>query len=115
MVLPRAQVAIIALGFAFAYSAAVDANVSKPLLDVFESLAVSMDEVWYAEHGGLSQEKRVHLENEAVLSALPHVKDYVDALDLRKYANVPIRSDETWDDWVPLLKAHQRDATILYL
>ena len=111
LILPRSQLAITAVGHALAYSAALDAGIPQPLLDVFESLVISLDEGWYVEHAGLTQEKRILLQDRAVLSALPHIKEYVDVLDLRKYENVPIKSDEVWDAWVPLLKTHRREGS----
>ena len=109
LILPRSQLAITALGHALCYSAALDAKVPRPLLDIFELFVIQLDEGWYIENAGFTQGKKAQLEDQAVNAALPHVKEYVDALDMRKYANVPIQSDKTWDEWVPLLRTHRRE------
>lgn len=102
--LPKSETAITALGHAFAYSAALKANVARPLLDIFETWAVQQDEGWYIENAGLTQTQRAQAEERAVDAALPHLEEYLDDLDVRKYIKVPIQSDEAWEQWAGKLK-----------
>lgn len=111
LILPQSEAALTALGHALAYSAALDAGVPKPLLDIFELMAIRMDEAWYVENAGLTQANNVEMVDHAVSTALPHVQEYVDALNMRKYVDVPIQSDDTWDRWVETLRTHQREET----
>ncbi|TCD67265.1 hypothetical protein EIP91_000342 [Steccherinum ochraceum] len=106
LVLPQSEPALIAIGHAYAYAAALDAGVPQPLVDIFELLALQADEGWYIENARWTQARRVETGDKAIRDALPHMKEYVDLLDMRKYFTVPIRSDETWDQWVLKLKSH---------
>ncbi|TCD60459.1 hypothetical protein EIP91_010053 [Steccherinum ochraceum] len=65
-------------------------RVPQPLLEIFELLAMRQDEAWYVEHVGMTKARRLELEERAVQAAHPHLKDYLDALDFRKYCHVPL-------------------------
>ncbi|TCD61295.1 hypothetical protein EIP91_008663 [Steccherinum ochraceum] len=106
LILPRSEAALIALGQAYAYAAALDAGVPQPLIDIFQLHALQADEGWYIENAGWTQALIVEGEDKAIQDALPHITGYVDLLDLRKHFTVPIRSDETWDAWILKLKTH---------
>ncbi|TCD61292.1 hypothetical protein EIP91_008660, partial [Steccherinum ochraceum] len=99
LILPHSETALISVGHAHAHSAALDAGVPQPLLEIFELFAMHQDEAWYVEHAGMTKARRHELEDRAVQAALPHLKDYLDALDFRKYYHVPIQSDQAWDTW----------------
>lgn len=110
LILPQCEPALLALGHALAYSVAVDAKVPEPLLDLFELAIVKQDPVWYAQHAGLSEEARMEKEDRAVKQALPHLKEYVDAMDVRKYVMAPIVSDSAWKEWTEQLLWHSSES-----
>ncbi|THH32194.1 hypothetical protein EUX98_g1989 [Antrodiella citrinella] len=74
LLLPQSETAVMALGNALAYSAALHAGVPRPLVDIFELLVIRQDEGWYIENAELTQAKRMQMEDAAVRAALPHVK-----------------------------------------
>lgn len=102
--LPHSERVLLAFGHAFAYSAALDSGVPPPLLTIFELWVIRQDEGWYVENAGLSQAKMTETEDMAVSAAMPCLPQYVNALDVRKYCNIPIQSDEAWDRWAQKLK-----------
>ena len=108
VLLPQAEACMTSLGHAMAYSAALDAGVPPPLLNIFELWVIRLDEAWYVENGGLTQTVTTEMEDATLDAALPHLRQYVDMLDIRKYCNVPIRSDETWERWAKSLGIHKR-------
>ncbi|TCD62137.1 hypothetical protein EIP91_007289 [Steccherinum ochraceum] len=100
LILPQCEPAIRALGHALAYSAAKDAGLPQPLLDLFEVAVIKLDSGWFAEHAGLTEARRVMMEDKAANAALPHLKQYVDDLNIRQWVASPLISDRKWDWWL---------------
>ncbi|TCD63233.1 hypothetical protein EIP91_005818 [Steccherinum ochraceum] len=104
-ILPRSESAVLALGHAFAYSAALDSGIPPPLLNLFEVMCIRQDEAWYVENAGLTQVKISEMEDAALTAAVPNLTHYVDSLDVREYVSwIPIQSDERWEGWVSKIK-----------
>ncbi|TCD63375.1 hypothetical protein EIP91_005606 [Steccherinum ochraceum] len=99
LILPQCESALLALGYALAHSAAADAGVPQPLLDLFEVGMIAQDAVWFSENANFSDQERMLAEDRAVQLALPHLKEYIDAMDVRKYITAPIVSDSAWSEW----------------
>lgn len=106
LLLPQSEPAICALGHAMAYSYAMEAGVPQPLLDLFELAIIKLDHVWYLEHAGITEDVRLEREDRAVRAALPHLREYVDKFDIRKYVTAPIISDSAWNAWMAQLKVY---------
>jgi len=104
LILPQCEPALIALGHSLAYSAALDSGTPRPLLDLFELAMVKQDAGWYSQHADITEEERLLGEDGAAARALPHLKEYVDALDIRQYVTAPTVSDTAWDAWMDALK-----------
>ena len=104
LILPFCEPGVRALGHALAYEAAVDAGVAAPLLELFELAAIKLDTAWYSENAGITDAVRMHKEDRAASIALPDLKKYVDALDIRKAVRSPILTDEKWEKWVADVK-----------
>lgn len=104
LILPQCESALLALGYALAHSAAADAGVPQPLLDVFEVGMIKQDAVWFSENSSINDQERLVMEDQAVQRALPHLKEYVDAMDIRKYITAPIVSDSAWEEWTKQLE-----------
>ncbi|KAH9921831.1 hypothetical protein B0H21DRAFT_177663 [Amylocystis lapponica] len=109
LLLPQAEPALVALGHAYAYAAARDAGLPQPLLDLFECAVMKLDAAWYAEHAGIGEDARMMREDAAVRAALPHIREYADALDVRRWVTAPIVSDKAWEAWVKQLRSHRGD------
>lgn len=106
LLLPQAERAVTALGHAAAYACAVSSGVPAPLLRLFEVFVVKLDPLWYAEHVGVTEDALMRWEDEAVTEALPHLRGYVDGLDVRKWVTAPIVDDEKWARWLGCLPRH---------
>ncbi|KAJ3535919.1 hypothetical protein NM688_g6910 [Phlebia brevispora] len=121
LLLPQAEPAIMAVGGAAAYCAALDAGVAQPLLDLFECAMMKMDLVWYSEHAGIPAADFHIREDRAVRAALPKLKDYIDGLGIRPWVTAPIVSDDAWSKWMSAftaqrsLKASESDLTLARL
>ena len=116
LILPQSELAVTALGHALAHSCALDAGVPTPLLELFECYVVRLDPVWYAEHAGITDSVLRQKEDEAVRTALPHLQEYVDKLDVRRWITAPILNDYAWSKWLSSLPIHtgfeRQDATL---
>lgn len=106
LLLPQAERAMTAVGHAAAYACAVDAGVPAPLLRLFEVFVVKLDPLWYAEHSGVTEDMVMRWEDEAVTEALPHLKEYVDGLNGRRWVTAPIVDDAKWARWLEGLPRH---------
>ena len=110
LIQPQCEPALLALGHALAYSAAMDAKVPEPLLDIFEVAMVKQDPGWYSQFAGVTDEDRMIREARAVERALPHLKEYIDDLNIRQYVTAPIVTDHAWQDWMHHLKWFHHDS-----
>ncbi|KAH8102909.1 hypothetical protein BXZ70DRAFT_889443 [Cristinia sonorae] len=108
LILPQCEPAVRALGHALAYSAAVDAGVAQPLLDLFEMACIKLDSGWYTEYAGISEAVRMQKEDRAASQALPNLKRYVDELGVRKWLPSPIITDSKWEKWLRDVKLDNR-------
>lgn len=107
LILPQCEPGVTAMGHALSYSYALDAQVPQPLLDLFECYVIRLDPLWYAENVGLTDASLREKEDRAVREALPHLQEYVDTLNVRKWVTAPVTSDENWDQWVGQLSVQQ--------
>ncbi|KAJ3543335.1 hypothetical protein NM688_g5865 [Phlebia brevispora] len=107
LLLPQAEPAVMSLGSAAAYSSALDAGVSQPLLDLFECAMIKMDLVWYSEYAGVSAADFRIREDNTVRAALPKLKGYIDGFGIRPWVTAPIVSDEAWNGWMLAFTAHR--------
>ena len=104
LIVPQSQLAIEAIGHALAYSAALKARLSPPLLQMYEASVVRLDPTWYAENVGLSRMQQRLKEDAAVNGMLPQLNKYLDELDMEKYCEaIPIVSDHSWKDYYAAL------------
>ncbi|KAG6865453.1 hypothetical protein C0991_002376 [Blastosporella zonata] len=106
LILPQSQVVVEAIGHALAYSAALRANLPKPILDVYECAVIRQDPAWYSEQGGLSRMVQRLREDAAVSAMLPHLSSYLEQLDIAKYVQAPIVTDAGWKDYLADLPIH---------
>ena len=104
LIFPQSEPAIRALGHALAYSAALEAGVARPLLDLFELAAMKVDALWYAEKAGITEAIRMAKEDRAASQALPDLRKYVDELGIRPWVHSPLISDERWEKWLAEVK-----------
>ncbi|RPD54060.1 acyl-CoA oxidase [Lentinus tigrinus ALCF2SS1-6] len=109
-VLPLAEAGVSAIGHALAYSAAVDAGIPKPLLDVFECAVVRLDAVWYSESAGLSSFEQRMREDRASAAVMPRLDEYLRDLQIARYVRAPIVSDAAWKAYVKILPTHSGNA-----
>ena len=84
-ILPQAELAITSLGQALAHSAACKAKVAQPLLDLFECAMINFDRAWYVENAGLTDRSFRQMEDRAATAALPLLKSYIDAFNIRPW------------------------------
>lgn len=106
LLLPQCERGVLALGCSQAYSSALEHEVPLTLLNLFECASISLDPGWYSEELNLGEEKRLMREDDAVQAALPHLQEYVDALNISQIAPVPIMSDIAWSTWVDCLQIY---------
>ena len=99
-----------AIGHAMAYSAAVKANLPKPILDVYESSVIRQDPAWYSEHGMPRSAQRIR-ENKAVSSLIPELPKYLSALEIENYVMAPVISDSRWKAYLSLLIVYNGSAS----
>ena len=99
-----------AIGHALAYSAAVDAGVAQPLLDVFECAVIRLNAVWYSECAGLSSFEQRMREDRASAAVMPRLEDYLRELNIARYVRAPIVSDAEWKAYVKLLPTYAGNA-----
>ena len=99
-----------AIGHALAYSAAVDAGVAQPLLDVFECAVIRLDAVWYSECAGLSSFEQRMREDRASAAVTPRLEEYLRELTIARYVRAPIVSDAEWKAYVKLLPTYSGNA-----
>ncbi|TFK91638.1 acyl-CoA dehydrogenase NM domain-like protein [Polyporus arcularius HHB13444] len=109
-VLPLAEAGVSAIGHALAYSAAIDAAVPKPLLDVYECAVMRLDAVWYSESAGLSSLEQRMREDKASAAVLPRLDEYLRDLKIARYVRAPIVSDAAWKAYLKLLPTHSGNA-----
>ena len=109
-VLPLAEAGVGAIGHALAYSAAVDAGIPQPLLDVFECAVIRLDAIWYSESAGLSSFEQRMREDRASAAVMPHLDQYLRDLNIARYVRAPIVSDADWKAYFKLLPTHSGTA-----
>ena len=117
LILPQSELYIQSLGYALAFSCALDAGVPRPLLDLFECYVMKLDLAWFIENAGITDAAFRRREDAAVLAALPHLKEYVDDLDVRRWATAPILTDKSWSEWLgmlPVQKGFEQQDPALY-
>jgi acyl-CoA oxidase len=110
LILPRSELAIEAMGHALAYSAAVKANLPKPILDMYECGAVKQDPAWYSEDLGISSTTQRIREDKAVRSMLPRLETYIEDLGIGPYVSAPIISDNAWKQYLAALPVFRGNA-----
>lgn len=103
LILPQSQNVIEAIGHAHAYSAAVKANLPKPILDIYETAVIRQDPAWYSEQAGITRMEQRIREDAVITSFMAHLDEYVDQLDIEKYVFAPIVSDKAWKDYLESL------------
>lgn len=110
LVLPQAEHAIEAMGHSMAYSAGVQRDLPKPILDIYECAVIRRGPAWYSEKGGLPRHERVVREDEAVTHAIPHLVSYLDALNVEAYVSAPIVSDAAWKKYYSAMSVFKGNA-----
>ncbi|KAF5366570.1 hypothetical protein D9758_008981 [Tetrapyrgos nigripes] len=110
LILPQSQSVIEAIGHAMAYAAAVDANLPRPILDVYESLVIRQDPAWYSEQVGVSRTQQRLREDAAITDAFAHLELYLDELEIADYVSAPILSDAAWKAYSSSLPTHTGNA-----
>ena len=110
LILPQAQVVVESIGHALAYSAAMKADLPKPILDVYESAVVRQDSAWYSEEAKISRMEQRIREDAAVSSFMPHLDTFLAQLDIENYVSAPIVTDNAWKDYLAALKVYTGNA-----
>ena len=105
-VLPLAEAGVSAIGHALAYSAAIEAGIPQPLLDVFECAVIRLDAIWYSESAGLSSFEQRMREDKASAAVMPRLDEYLRDLNIARYVRAPIVSDAAWKAYFKLLPTH---------
>jgi len=80
-----------------AYDAAVDQGVSQCLIDLYLVNAIKTDAAWYVERGIFTRQTITHIEDTALLAALPRLDGLLAAMEVEPYISSPIISDEYWE------------------
>ena len=110
LILPQSETVIEAMGHALAYSAAVQAKLPQPILDVYECAVIRRDSAWYSEQGGLSRPHQRLREDAAVSSMVPRLPSYLSQLDIEQYVQAPIVSDSDWKSYLTELPVYTGSA-----
>jgi acyl-CoA oxidase len=110
VILPQAQPVVEAIGHAIAYSAAVKANLPKPILDVYESSVIRQDTAWYSEHGMTRVAQRIR-EGNAVSSMILELPKFLSALEIENYVAAPVISDPQWKAYLAGLTVYTGNAS----
>lgn len=87
-----------------AYDAAIAEGVPQTLIDIYLCHVVKLDLAWYVENGLLTRTKLAKMEAEALDSAAPLMKDWVDKMEVEPYVKAPIVSDLSWTKFVQELQ-----------
>ena len=110
LILPQSQLAIDSIGHAMAYSAAVEAGLPQPILDVYECAIIRNDPAWYSETLGITRMQQRIREDQAVTSFMRRLPDYLCDLKIENYVQAPIVEDSTWKSYVSLLPQYSGNA-----
>jgi len=110
LILPQSETVIEAMGHALAYSAAMQANLPQPILDVYECAVIRRDSAWYSEQGGLSRLHQRLREDAAVSSMVPRLPSYLSQLEIEQFVQAPIVSDADWKSYLAELPVHTGSA-----
>ncbi|KAJ3757330.1 acyl-CoA oxidase [Lentinula raphanica] len=111
LILPQSQSVIEAIGHAMAYTSARDANLPRPILDIYECSVIRQDPAWYSETIGLNRKTQHLQEDAAITAALPKLDTYLDALHIADYVSAPIVSDASWKAYAASLPRYTGNAT----
>ncbi|OBZ73615.1 Acyl-coenzyme A oxidase 2, peroxisomal [Grifola frondosa] len=95
LLLPLCLPLVQAIGHRMAYEAALDAQVDRALVDLYEANIVSMDSAWYSEK-----------------AALPHLEKYLTATAAEEYAVSPILNTKSWDSFLAGLPMYSGNAEV---
>lgn len=109
VVLPQAFRIIESIGHRMAVDAARHAGVDCRLIAVFEAGAINYDPAWYSENG-ISHVEQARIEREAIETAAPALRDFVQGLGMEGHIQAPIVSDEKWDEYVSQLDTFEAPA-----
>ncbi|KAG2123149.1 hypothetical protein BD769DRAFT_1776911 [Suillus cothurnatus] len=85
------------MGHRMAYDAAVDQGVSQCLIDLYLVNAIKTDAAWYVERGIFTRQTITHMEDTALLAALPRLDELLAAMEVEPYVSPPIISNEYWE------------------
>ncbi|KAG2049697.1 acyl-CoA dehydrogenase NM domain-like protein [Suillus hirtellus] len=96
---PRCQQMVESMGHRMAYDAAVDQGVSQCLVDLYIINAIKTDAAWYVERGMFTRKVIVHMEDAALLAALPRLEELLTAMEVEPYVSSPIISDKCWEEF----------------
>jgi len=110
LILPQSETVIEAMGHALAYSAAMQANLPQPVLDIYECAVIRRDSAWYSEQGGLSRLNQRLREDAAVSSMVPQLPLYLSQLEIEQFVQAPIVSDAYWKSYLAELPVHTGSA-----
>ncbi|GJJ05964.1 hypothetical protein Clacol_000151 [Clathrus columnatus] len=99
VLLPHCRGVLEAIGYRWAYEAALAKGVSQPIIDLFIASLFELDAAWYSENAGLPrwEQKNLLLDRATVLyKDLPQL---LKSLDVESYVTAPIVSQERWDKY----------------
>ncbi|KAF4610262.1 hypothetical protein D9613_010657 [Agrocybe pediades] len=112
LILPQSQTVIEAIGHALAYTAAVEAGLPQPILDVYECAIIRQDPAWYSEQASITRMEQRLREDAAVSAFMPHLDEYLDGLGIENYVSAPIVSDESWKGYLEHLPVFSGNAAV---
>jgi len=112
LVLPLCQPLIEAIGHRMAYEAAVRAQVSQEIIDLYVANAVKYDASWYIEHAAYTRHRIAEMEDAAAEKMLPQLNRLLDETGAEPYCHAPIATDATWKAFVDQLPHYGGDAAL---
>ncbi|OBZ69440.1 hypothetical protein A0H81_10664 [Grifola frondosa] len=80
-----------------ACEAAFDAEVDRPLIDLYEASVISLDPALYIENAGVSRLKQLQMI-ETMIKAMSNVETYLAETGAAEYAGSPILTAKSWLD-----------------
>lgn len=111
LVIPQAELIVSSFGHALAYSAAVQAHLPQPIIDLYECAAIRQHSIWYSETAGISSLEQRRREDRAVSRVLVDMKEYLTMLRVNGHVTAPIISEDAWAEYLDALPVFRGDVS----
>ncbi|OAQ59041.1 acyloxidase [Pochonia chlamydosporia 170] len=106
-ILPRSRALIEAVGSRMAYEAARDDGTHPAVLRLYECESMGADLSWFTEHTSMSRGSFFDSISAAYEDAFPVVQTAADFDNVDKYITAPIRSEESWSEFMGTLHSFE--------